>query len=125
TPMTIPVYAAPRALMIVGSVVNMNLSDLTISNRLDLLGYEVSPLSATTANRRAAAAANGMSLIYVSSTAGTAIGATFRDVKVPTIVARRELMANYDIVPSNNGTNLGIASVQSQLNVVNAAHPLA
>jgi hypothetical protein len=123
TNVTIPVLAAPKALMIVGNANALNLSDIAIRDRLDLLGYEVRPITATAANRRGASAANGFSLIYVSSTGGTTIGGNFRSVAVPTIVARRDLFDDYDMVQFS--TNQGTVAAHSTLNIVNAAHPLA
>jgi hypothetical protein len=118
----IPVSAAARVLFITGNAVGMNISDRFMVERLDAQGYEVDVISASAANRRGTAVANGMSMIFLSSQGGTTIGSTLRGLPIPTIVARRDLFDDYDFVPNGQ---LGTIATHLNLNIVDASHPLA
>ncbi|MCI0746928.1 MAG: CHRD domain-containing protein, partial [Verrucomicrobia subdivision 3 bacterium] len=123
TDTTIPADAAARVLFITGNASGMNRSDRIVIDRLDSFGYEVTPISATAANRRGASAASGYSLIYLSSPGGTAVGSTFRGLAIPTIICRRDLADDYGFVPANAQT--GTIGAQTQINIVAEGHPLA
>jgi hypothetical protein len=122
TDTVIPEAPAGRAYFLTGNAVGANRSDRIMIDRIDALGYEVDALSVTAASRRGAAGAAGYSLIFLSSQGGTTMGSTLRGLAVPTIVARRDLADDYDMVP---GIGQGTVGAQTSLNIVGAGHPLA
>ena len=101
----------------------LNASDAAIKQRLEALGYTVTlkdQASATTAD------ASGKTLVLVSSTVSSqSINTKFRDVTVPVITWEASLYDDFGMTGPVAGTDFGVASSKSKINIVNAAHPLA
>jgi hypothetical protein len=119
--------AGSRILLVMGNAYSMNASDAAIMNRLLSNGHEVDIASAVMINRRGAAAhLNGVNLVFILPSAGDGdIGNRFRDSNVGVVVSRRQLFDDFDFGPNQDGTGWGIVGGQTQVNIVNAAHPLA
>lgn len=117
--------AGSRILLVVGNAFTMGGNETAILNRMLANGHEVVPVSAVIVERRGSdALLPGINLVFIHPSAGEGqILTRFRDTAVGVVVSRRELFDDMDFVPAS--ANFGSAGNQTQINIVNAAHPLA
>jgi hypothetical protein len=118
--------AGSRILLVMGNAYSMNASDRAVLNRLLANGHEVEIASAVMITRRGAAAhLDGVNLVFILPSAGDGdIGNRFRDSNVGVVVSRRQLFDDFDFGP-NSADGFGTVGGQTQVNIVNAGHPLA
>lgn len=109
------------ALFVVGST-TLNTGDTAVKNRLEALGYT---LTTMTGSAVTTADANGKVLVVISSTVTpTSVGTKFRTVAVPVLTWESGLYANMGMTGTGSQDS-GTKTNQSQIAVVNVAHPLA
>jgi len=109
------------ALFVVGST-TLNSGDTAVKNRLEALGYT---LTTMTGSAVTTADANGKVLVVISSTVTpTSVGTKFRTVTVPVLTWESGLYANMGMTGTGSQDS-GTKTNQSQVAVVNVAHPLA
>jgi hypothetical protein len=114
--------ASRTALFIVGNTV-LTSADSTARDRLINLGYAVTVKSVPTA---AAADANGMDLIVISSTASSGlVGTKFRHVAVPVVSWETALQDEFGMTGNLTGTDQGTTTGQTQIQIVIAASSMA
>lgn len=115
----------PEALFVIGtdSVPNLNASDAAIKVRLESLGFIVRVKNAP---QTVTADADGKVLIVTSSTVNSGdVGDKFRTVAVPVVNWEQALQDNYLMTDNVDGTTRGTTGGQTELEIVNASHPLA
>ena len=115
----------PQALMLVGtdSDPNLNASDAAVKARIESLGWQVTAMQAPSS---APTDADGKQLIVVSSTVNSGdVGTKFRDVAVPVIAWEQAVQDDFLMTGNVDGTDRGTAVAQTDLEIVNATHPLA
>ncbi len=101
---------------------NANTPDLAISNRLEQGGYTVQMVADT---QSISADVNGKGLVLVSSTVTSGnVGTKFRDVAVPVINWEHFLEDDFGFTGNTDAERFTVGS-QTNLNIVNAGHPLA
>lgn len=125
-----PVSATPappnavHALFVVGNT-TLGTGDAAVRTRLQALGYTTAVKGASAATT---ADANGKAVVVVSSTVtASAVGTKFQSVAVPVVVWEN---VQYDsdymrLTGTTAGTHYGTATGQTQVNIVDASHPLA
>jgi hypothetical protein len=97
--------------------------DAAIVGRLQGLGLEVKVVDDDVA---AASDADGMCLVVVSSTGlSTNLTGEFRDVAVPLVTWESALYPDLRMVAANDVLAFGVMEVQSDIAIVDAAHPMA
>jgi uncharacterized repeat protein (TIGR01451 family) len=100
----------------------LNTSDAAIKTRLEDLGYTVTVKDASASTT---ADADGKAVVVISSTVSpNAVGTKFRTVTVPVVLWDSGLFVNMGMTTSGN-QNSGTTNSQTQVRIVNAAHPLA
>lgn len=126
SPVTITVGTPPpQALLIVGTDSNptLNAADAGVKARLESLGWQVSVVQAPAST---SADADGKQLIVASSTINSGdLGDKMRDTTVPVINWEQALQDNFLMTLNTDGVDRGTATGQTQVNIVNAGHPLA
>jgi len=109
------------ALFVTGST-TLTLSDYYIKARLENLGFTVTVKDGTNA---ATADANSQSLVVISSTVSPAsVGTKFRNVAVPVVTWESGLFSNMGMTTTAT-KDYGTANRQTQIQIINATHPLA
>lgn len=124
TTVLISVGAAPppQALLIAHSTA-LAPSDEAIRARLASLGYAVEVKAASAS---ASTDADGKAVVVVSSTvASSQVGSKFRDVAVPVLTWEAWIYDDLGMTPGGTGTGYGRIDGQSQIAIVDPAHPLA
>ncbi|HXG47961.1 MAG TPA: immunoglobulin domain-containing protein [Methylomirabilota bacterium] len=122
----IPEAGAPVALFVAGRSAAMNASDLVVSNRIAANGFEVMPVSGPVVARRGAAAAQGASIVVISSTVTAAdIGTHFRDLPAGILNWESQLQDDFDFTGPVIHADLGTTNHQTEINLVGVDHPLA
>lgn len=109
---------AQRQALFVTSAAGNN-TDTAVQARLAELGYTVTRVTDTASQT---SDANGKDLIVISSSVNSGnVNIKFRDITVPIINWEQALQDDFDWTPAAGGT----AGSQTQINIVDAAHPLA
>jgi uncharacterized repeat protein (TIGR01451 family) len=115
------VLSTSPALLIAGST-TLNSSDAAIKSRMEALGYIVTVKSASSS---ITADATNKALVVISSTVTpTSVGTKFVNVAVPVVLWESGLFYNMGMT-SKSSSNFGTATSQTQINIINSAHPLA
>ncbi len=115
---------APQAVLVIGtaSIPTLNASDAAVKARLETNGWQVTVVQAPTSTT---ASADGKQLIVVSSTVASGdVAAKFRDVPIPVVMWEQAVQDDFRLT-LDTATDHNTAVGQTQLNVVNATHPLA
>jgi Putative Ig domain len=122
TTLTLSVEGPGDILLVVGSL-SLNAGDQAVRDWFVVRGYSV---SVRTLAEVQAADTTGNDLVVVTST-GTSgqIGSRLRDVAVPVIVSEPYSLANMGMTLTGDNVQMGIANLETQLNVVGTGHPLA
>ncbi|MBE7383664.1 MAG: S8 family serine peptidase [Leptolyngbya sp. SIO1E4] len=111
-----------RALFIAGST-NLNSSDQALVDELQTLGFEVTvrrDRSSRTSD------AEGQDLIVISESVSSGqVGTKFTDVAVPVVVWEAYLFDDFDMTGDTAGTDFGVLSGVTDIDIVDAAHPLS
>lgn len=98
-------------------------SDADLATHLAAAGYSVTVRNQTEAS---AADALGKDLVIISdSVNSTSVNTKFRDVMIPVINWEPSLFDDMMMTGTSSGADYGDLANQSQLNIVNAGHPLA
>jgi RHS repeat-associated protein len=114
---------SPEALFVVKSSGSLNAMDIAFKNRLEALGYQVVPITATSAT---ASSANGKALVVVSGTVVSGdVNTKFRDTTVPVVVMEQGIHDDMKMTGTVSGTDYGTASSQTTLTITNPGSPLA
>jgi len=112
--------ALPKAILVVSNPAAPTASETALRNRLQsTLGFEASFVADASA---VPTYANFASLILVSSTVGSGNITKYRDVTAPIIDWE---WAAYDGLALATGDGASIDNTQTQIQIVNASHPLA
>jgi hypothetical protein len=113
----------PEALLVVKNGSSLNAMDTAFRNRLQALGYEVTPITATSTT---ISSANGKSLVVVSgSVVSGDVNTKFRDTTVPVVCLEQGLYDDLKMTGSVSGTDYGTAGSQSTLTIADSSSPLA
>lgn len=115
----------PQALLVVGtaSIPNLNASDAGLKARLESRGWQVPVVQAPASTTLDG---EGKQLIIVSSTVASGdVAAKFRDSAAPVILWEQAVQDDFLMTLNTDGTDRGTLADQTQLNIVNADHPLA
>ncbi|MBE7384090.1 MAG: hypothetical protein F6J95_022055 [Leptolyngbya sp. SIO1E4] len=111
-----------KALFIAGST-NLNSSDQARVDELQTLGFEVTvkrDRSSRTSD------AEGQDLIVISESVSSGrVGTKFTDVAVPVVVWEAYLFDDFDMTGDTAGTDFGVLSDVTDIDIVDAAHPLS
>ncbi|MDQ1639864.1 MAG: hypothetical protein QOF62_3203 [Pyrinomonadaceae bacterium] len=109
------------ALLVAGST-TLNTSDAAIKARLEALNYVVTVKDGTSVTT---ADATGKAVVVISSTVTPAsVGTKFRAVNVPVVTWESGLFTNMGMTGSTN-KDFGTLTKQTQVKILNAAHPMA
>lgn len=112
----------PPPVLFIASSTTLTTSDEQVRARLSNLGYNVTVKAGTTAT---AADATGKVLVVISSTVSpTSVGTKFRTVTVPVVTWESALFPNMGMTTTAT-KDFGTAARQTQLQIINATHPLA
>jgi len=115
------VTVSAPVLLVAGST-TLNASDAALKTRLENMGYTVTVKDAAASTT---ADANGKAVVVISSTVSpNAVGTKFRTVTVPVVLWESGAFVNMGMTPSGN-QNSGTTNSQTQVKIVNGAHPLA
>lgn len=116
---------ARNALLITNST-NLGVGDNAVRTRLQNLGYTVTVKAAGTNNNAVQSTdANGKTVVLISSTVtANNVLAKFRHVAVPVITWETDLFDDQGMTGSTNN-DFGTLTGQTQVVIVNSAHPLA
>jgi len=121
TSSSVSIKVMSPALFVVGST-TLSTSDSVVKARLEALNYVVTVKAASAA---VTADANGKALIVISSTVTpSAVGTKFRTVAVPLVTWDNGLYANQGMTNTTN-TSFGTTTKQTQVKIINPAHPMA
>lgn len=114
----------PQGLLVVGTASDpeLNTADAGVKERLEAQGWQVSvvqaPASVTTD-------ADGKQLVVVSSTVNSGdVGDKFRHIEVPVIAWEQAVQDNF-LMTLDDGSVRGTLADQTEIDIVNADHPLA
>ncbi len=108
----------PQMLFVVGNPDPLNTSDALIRNRLEELGFAHMILDDAASQTTDA---DGKVLVIISSTVGSGdVGIKFVNVTIPVIHWEQALQDDFQM-----STNNATAGGQTQIDIVNSAHPLA
>ena len=117
--------AATRpALLVVGtvSIPDLNVSDTMIKERLEAAGFEVTVVQAPSS---VTADANGKAIVLVSATVASAdVAAKFRNSPAPVLMWEQAVQDDFGMT-GNAGTDHATLAGQTDLQIVDSAHPLA
>ena len=112
----------PYALLVTAST-TLGAGDAAVRDRLTATGF--TPL-VRAASAVATSEAAGKALVLLSSTpASTQVNTKFRTVVTPVLNWESALMDDLGLTGPTSGTHYGTATGQTQVAIVNAAHPLA
>jgi hypothetical protein len=114
----------PQALFVIGtdSIPNLNASDAGVKAVLETNGFQVTVVQAPAS---VAADADGKQLIVISSTVASGdVNTKFRNTAVPVIMWEQAVQDDF-LMTLDTATDHNTATGQTQLNIVNATHPLA
>ncbi|HET9317101.1 MAG TPA: PA14 domain-containing protein, partial [Vicinamibacteria bacterium] len=112
----------PFALLVAGST-TLNAGDAAIRDRLTATGF--TPVVRTGSGVTTAEAA-GKGLVLLSSTpSSSTVNTKFRTVVTPVLNWESALMDDLGMTGTASGTDFGTTTGQTQVAIVNAAHPLA
>jgi hypothetical protein len=113
----------PQALLVANPIAPLIASDAAVKARLETNGWQVTVVQAIASTT---ADADGKQLIVISSSVGSGdVNTKFRDVAVPVLTWEGALQDDFLMTLNTDGTDRGTATGQTQLNIVNASHPLA
>jgi hypothetical protein len=113
----------PQALLIVKDGAALNAMDSAFRDRLQALGYQVVPMSATSAT---STSASGKSLVFISgSVVSGDVNTKFRDTTVPVVCLEQGLYDDFKMTGTVSGTDYGSASSQTTLSITDSVNPLA
>jgi hypothetical protein len=117
-----PGVANPQALFVVGDTALTGI-DAAIRTRLLNLGYQVVVKSGPASQT---ADADNKDIIVISSTINSSdVGAKFRNVEVPVLNWETNLSDELGMTGNVAGTDQGTLAGQSQIQIVDPAHPLS
>ncbi|MCB9155196.1 MAG: DUF362 domain-containing protein [Caldilineae bacterium] len=112
-----------QSILFVGSTNPLETRDQALVNHLATAGYGITVRSQTQASTADALSAD---LIIVSdSVDSTNINTKFRDVMIPVINWEPALFDDMQMTGTANNTDYGNQASQTQVNIVDASHPLA
>ena len=112
----------PQALFVTAAGA-LNASDAAAKARLETNGFQVQVVEAPASSTADAA---GKQLIVISSTVGSGdVNTKFAASAVPVLTWEGALQDDFLMTLNTDGTDRGVATAQTQLNIVNATHPLA
>lgn len=113
----------PLALFVVDNATAPNAADAAFADRLSAFGFDVWLRSAAESLSEDASFAE---LVVVSSTVNSgAVGTKFRDVPVPLITWEQALQDDMLMTLNTGNVDRGTVADQTELVIVDAAHPLA
>lgn len=117
-----PVQCNKTALLVVGDTWLCD-GDAAIKNRLQSLGYTVTVKDDGACST---ADANGMGLVFISSTVNSSfVGTKYRDINVPIISAESYLFDDLKMTGTTVNNHYGKSGYFSSLRVNNSNHPIA
>lgn len=114
----------PQALLVVGTASDpeLNAADAGIKERLESMGWQVSVAQAPASTT---GDSDGKNLIITSSTVNSGdVGDKFRSVAIPVLNWEQALQDNY-LMTLDDGAVRGTLADQTEIDIVNAEHPLA
>ncbi len=112
-----------QSVLFVSATYPATASDQTLVNRLAAAGYTVSVRNQT---ETGAADALGKDLVIISdSVTSASVNTKFRDVMIPVINWEPSLFDDMMMTGTSSGVDFGDLANQTQLNIVDASHPLA
>ena len=122
TPTATP--TVPKTALLVVGTTPLIAGDAAVQTRLQNLGFTVTVKKQDTAS---AADATGKTVVVISSSVtASSINTKFRDVAVPVVVWEYALFDDMKMTGATEGTHYGTTSTtQTQINITDAAHPLA
>ncbi|MEM7656009.1 MAG: T9SS type A sorting domain-containing protein [Bacteroidota bacterium] len=114
---------AQSALLVTGpGAGNLGNGDQQLLNRFQNLGFSVTVKGGS--DPATAADAAGQDFVFISATISpTVVGTTFRNVAVPIIVSESQLLGDMGMTGPVDGTDFGIASNVSQLEILDPNSP--
>jgi hypothetical protein len=114
---------SPQALFVVKDASLLNAMDTAFRNRLESLGYQVVPITATSAN---SSSATGKAIVLISGTVVSGdVNTKFRDTTVPVVCLEQAVLDDLRMTGTINGTDYGSAGTQSTLTITDPNSPLA
>lgn len=114
-------FGPPNVLFVVGNMI-LSTSDAAIKARMDALGFEVTTVADAAVQTSDAV---GQDLIFLSATVTSGnIGTKFTSTPVPLINCEPAIMDDLKMT-SASVSDFGSLTNQTQLSIVNPAHPLA
>ncbi len=120
--LTLAVPGPPDVLLVVGNL-TLNPGDTALRNWFQTAGYGVTLRTFAAVQ---AADAFGKELVMISATGSASqIGTRLKDVAAPVIVCESAIYDDMGLTTAGDGVKMGNVTSQSQIQIINAGHPLA
>jgi Bacterial Ig domain/Carboxypeptidase regulatory-like domain/IPT/TIG domain/Beta-propeller repeat/Bacterial TSP3 repeat len=119
---------ATRNILFVTGSSTLNTSESAFKTRMENLGFTVTVKAAGSNNNTAVKTtdADGKAAVVISSTVTpNNVAVKFRHVPVPVILWEADLLVYQGMTGAVSGTDFGTTTNQTQVSIVDAAHPLA
>ena len=119
--------AARNILLVTGSS-TLNSSESALKTRLENLGFTVTVKAAGSNNNSAVKTtdADGKAAVVISSTVTPAnVAAKFRHVPLPVVLWEADLLDDQGMTGTSSGVDFGTTTNQTQLTIIDPAHPIA